>query len=52
LKKRAVQVLPGSERCVGEREGVGEGRRNGPNSVFTYEQMNKEKNNKIKFIKI
>jgi hypothetical protein len=37
LEKRAEQVLPGSEKFVGERECAGGGERNDPNSVSTYE---------------
>jgi hypothetical protein len=41
LEKRAKQVLPGSERVEGEREGVkegvGAGKRNCPNNACTYE---------------
>jgi hypothetical protein len=41
LEKRAEQVLPGRERgCIGEWV-WGEGGRNGPNNVCTYEYMNK-----------
>jgi hypothetical protein len=36
-KKRAEQVLPESVGSVEEREGVGDGGRNGPNNVCTYE---------------
>jgi hypothetical protein len=37
LEKRAEQVLPGSKRGWGEREGAGARGRNGPNNVFMYE---------------
>jgi hypothetical protein len=38
LKKRAEQVLPGSERGRVERERAGSmGERNGSNNVYTYE---------------
>jgi hypothetical protein len=44
LEKRAEQVLPGSEEGVGgEREWAGDGGRNDPSNVCTYEYMSKEK---------
>jgi hypothetical protein len=42
LEKKTEQVLPGSEEFEGRGEGGDEGI-NGPNSVCTYEKMNKGK---------
>jgi hypothetical protein len=45
LERRAEQVLPGSKEGSKEkRHRVGSRGRNDPNSVCTYEYMNKEKN--------
>jgi hypothetical protein len=41
LEKKAEQVLPGSKEGGG-KNGAGDGGRNDPNSICTYEQMNKE----------
>jgi hypothetical protein len=38
LEKREEQVLPGSEEGGKEREGMGGRRRDGPQSIYTYEK--------------
>jgi hypothetical protein len=40
LEISAEQDLPGSEGAKGERMGVGDGGRNNPNNICTYESMN------------
>jgi hypothetical protein len=45
LEKRAEKVLPGNEESRGwggEKEGAGSEGRNDPNTVCTYEYMNKK----------
>jgi hypothetical protein len=43
LEKRAEHVVPGSKVGEGDRDGVGDGGKNDPNNVCTYEYTSKKK---------